>query len=281
MLDDSDDVLSEFVVANVLIEPGVDVIDVRFDLKLTDPTIEAMLEDRSARLSVKWRCSSTMLTREMALTPTASIQGFHRYGFAVAQEEVLGDVRVSVRVVAARHIEPYQLQNQNPEYGGALFEVFTGDLLADGGVFEFNPRKAHDPLVPPLESCFRFESVGGPKRSLDVQLGDPDQVVVSFPEETFALFAAQQGRPEVQVSLVVLPALVTVLWRMQRNREWAANDEESFRDFAWFRAINGAIQRLGCENDDPFVQAKKILDTNPISAALATLNVDDEGISTS
>lgn len=273
VLDESDDVLSQFVVQNVVCEGRVDTVDVRFDVKLDDDDLLAMLDDGEARLSVKWRCSATMVTREEALSPQQSAQGLRRYVLVIPQEEVLGDVRVTVRIVAARHIEEYRLHRQNPEYGDATFEVFPGDLLADGGVFTFNPRKAYDPLVPPLESCFRFESAF--TKTLEVQIDDPEQVVVLFPRETFEMFAGQQGRPELQVSLVVLPALMNVLWRMRENSQ-RSTGEESFEDFQWFRAIKNALDSVNASDDDPFLQAQKILDGNPIGAALAKLNVDDE-----
>ena len=43
-----------------------------------------------------------------------------------------------------------------PDYGGGTFHLQPGDIIADGGYFEFEPDKLYDPLEAPVGSCFQF-----------------------------------------------------------------------------------------------------------------------------
>lgn len=272
MIDGSGDVRSVFEVKNVTIEPFIEDVKATFDVEFDDPTLRDLIETGHARLSVKWRCASTLALGECEPDAMTTQAARTRFTVSFPQQDITGLVTVTIKAVATTQIEELIWERQNEDYGDASFQILAGDVLADGGSFSFEPDKAYDPMSPPLESCFGFEQAGPGVKEVRIRLDDPDQVMIQLPEETFTLFAQQKGRPDVQASLVVLPALTETLWRLRT----LDSGDESFEDRAWYRALTAITKAKRCENDHPFLQAQKILEGNPIQRAFAQLNRDEE-----
>ena len=96
-------------------------------------------------------------------------------------------------IIAAAEIEDYRLRSQHPDYGDATFHLQPGDVIADGGYFEFEPDKLFDPLHPPLGSCFRFVSDPRLRKGIGVRFHDDEYVVVEFPPERASSGSARWG----------------------------------------------------------------------------------------
>lgn len=276
VLDGSDDVLADFTLKNAKVRPFAEHVDIDFTLELTEPTLLALLETGDARLSARVHCSSTFLIREVELEPVLGNHNRGQYHFSIPQDDVSGEVSVAVKILCGRPELEYQPSKQNPQYGDAAFRVFLGDVLADAGSFTFEPGKAYDPMQPPIESSFVFMSDPQLKKGIQVDLGETEHVIVKFPEDTFKYFQSQQTLPELQVALVVLPALVQVLSQMQRAREDLAGEGDDFSDRQWFRAIENVLERSGALDDDALTQAQMILDGRPIHIALQKLDQESE-----
>lgn len=272
VIDGAGDVESSFEVKNVTIEPFVEDVKATFDVEFDDPTLRHLIDTGQARLSLKWRCPATLALGEFEPDRVSAQAARTRFSASFPQQDIVGLVTVNIKAVAAKHIDHLSWERQNPDYGDATFRILPGDVLADGGTFSFEPDKAYDPMRPPLESCFGFEQAGPGVKQVRIRLDDPDQVMIQLPQETFALFTQQKGRPDVQASLVVLPALTETLWHLRTLEE----TDESFEDRAWYRALMAVIKARRCESDDPFLQAQTILEGNPIQRALAQLNRDEE-----
>lgn len=272
VIDGSGDIESDFEVKNVTIESFIEDVRATFDVECDDPTLLHLIESGQARVSLKWRCPATLALGEFAPVRESSQAARTRFSASFPQQDIVGPVTVYIKVVAMVPIDHLSWERQNADYGGATFRILAGDVLADGGSFSFEPDKAYDPMRPPLESCFGFEQAGPGVNQVRVRLDDPDKVMVQLPQETFSLFTQQKGRPDVQASLVVLPALTETLWRLRTQDR----DDESFDDRPWYRALMAAITSRRCETDDPFQQAQSILEGNPIQRAFAQLNRDEE-----
>lgn len=272
VINGTDDVCSAFEVKNVTIEPFVDDVRVTFDVEFDDPTLRRLIDDGTARLSLKWRCPATLMNGEFEPDAQSVIAERTRFVASFPQEDIIGLVTVYVKVVATQPLRDFSWERQNVDYDGATFEIFAGDVLADGGMFSFEPDKAYDPMRPPMESCFGFEQAGPGVKQVRIRLDDSEKVMIQLPKETFALFVQQNGRPDVQTSLVVLPALAQTLWRLKTLDD----HDGSFEDRTWFRALNGVIAARRCADDDPFTQAQKILEGNPIERAFAELIRDQD-----
>jgi hypothetical protein len=122
-----------------------------------------------------------------------------------------------VKIVATGPISQYSLENQHSDYGNASFNLLAGDVLADGGYFEFEPGKLYDPLNPPVGSCFLFVADSTHKKGLTVRFHDDDHVLVAFPEKILTGFGLLNNSPELQISLVVLPALMQTITFIKAN----------------------------------------------------------------
>ena len=258
VLDTSDDVAARLDVFNVTITPSVDDVELRFQIRMTDPGIQALLDEGSARYRVRWTCSSTIASGELMLNTTFQHSDSTSYIGWIDQEDIRRTVRVEVTIIAAVPIEAYHLASQHSDYGGATFAVEPGDLLADGGFFEFEPDKLYDPLKPPVGSCFRFVSDPKQRKGLRVQFHDDEVVVVVFPEKVLPGFAALGNRPDLQISLVVLPALMQTIAFMKENVEAGAAGED-LTDRNWFRSVKSLVDGVGSFDDPPFELAQRIL----------------------
>lgn len=273
VLDDSDDVASTFEVFNVSITPSVEDVEVFFQVRMTDPDIKALLDGGRARYRFRWSCSSTIdggVLDDPKIVHYADSVGYTCW---IDQRRIRRTVRVEVVIVAAEELPLYHLSAQHPDYGDATFHVHPGDLLADGGSFEFRPDKLFDPLNPPVGSCFRFVPNPDLRKGLRVRFHQDDQVLVEFPEQRLAEFGAITDRPELQISLVVLPALMEAITYIRQNAD--SPGDEDLSDRLWHRALTKLIDATGLPYERPFEVAQKILG-NPVDLVLTSLMQEPE-----
>lgn len=268
VLDASDDVSASIEIFNISIAPGINDVEVRFQVRMTEAWIQSLLDDGRARYSFRWSCSSTIASGELG----ASVQMQHAdstsYVGWIDQEDIRRTVRVDVKVIATGVIEQYRLETQHPDYADAAFSVLPGDVLADGGYFEFEPDKFYDPFKPPVGSCFRFASDSKLKRGLSVRFHDDEHVLVAFPEKVLPGFGMLKERPDLQISLVVLPALMQTLSFIKENK--AAEDHgEDLSGRKWYMAMTRLVEEVGSFDDSPFDLAQRILG-HPLDTSLTT-----------
>lgn len=268
VLDASDDVEASIEVFNVSVAPSVDDVEVRFQLRMTEPTIQGLLQEGAARYSFRWSCSATIASGDLG----AEVQMNHADSIAfvgwIDQESIRGTVTVEVKIIAAREINQYRLSNQHGDYGDAAFHVLPGDILADGGYFDFEPDKDYDPLRPPVGSCFRFAANPKLKRGLSVTFDEDDHVLVAFPEKLLTGFGMLKNRQDLQISLVVLPALMETISYIKEN-EAAGDQGEDRTGSKWYAAVTRLIEDAGSFNQRSFQLAQKILG-NPLDNSLTT-----------
>lgn len=266
VLDASDDVSSSIEVVNVTYASSVDDVEIKFQLRMCDPDIQSLVDEGVARYSFRWTCSSTIASGELnASVHQQHVDGSTYIGW-IDQQDIRGIVKVEIRIIATSQIDQYRLRNQHGDYAGASFSILPGDVLADGGLFEFEPKKRYDPLSPPVGSCFRFIADPKLKKGLNVRFFDDEHVLVAFPEKTLPGFAMLQERPDLQISLVVLPALMQTISFIKENMA-AENEGEDLSGKSWYTAVNRLVEESGSYQDHPFELAQKILG-HPLDASL-------------
>lgn len=256
VVDTSDDVDSVFEVLNVTAAPEVDDIEVKFRFRLDDPDLRSRLDSGRAQLVAAWRCGATLAAGRMPLDVVAHHSDGQTVGGTLDQEWVRDKVIVDVRIVNVTPDPAYRLSRQNPEYGEATFEISSGDVLAEGGSFEFSAEKLFDPLNPPVGSCFRFDQVKGRGKGIRVSFNDDDVVVVQFTEKQFQPFSALGARPDIQIALVVLPALMETIEFIKRNE---APGGEDLSDRAWYVGLKSQLEEAGSMEDSTLTLAQKML----------------------
>lgn len=275
VLDVSDDVDSTFEILNVAVTPTVEDVELKFQVRMTDPDIQALLDDGRARYSARWACSSTIATGVLDLTDPTHLADGLRFVTWIDQQDVRRNVRVEVKIIASAPIRDYRLTRQHADYGNATFDLLPGDVIADGGYFDFEPDKLYDPLAPPIGSCFRFVADRTLRRGLAVRFHDDEHVLVAFPEKVLPGLAAMANRPELQISLVVLPALMQTIAFIKENLDPVSGGED-LTDKTWYRAVRDLVEGVGSFDDPAFELAQKILGNTLAGALLATLEMVEE-----
>jgi len=268
VLDASDDVDASFEVFNTFFAPSVDDVEVKFQVRMTEPLIQRLLERGYARYSFRWSCSSTITTGEL----DAHVHQHHAdsttYIGWIDQQAIRGTVRIEFRIVATQPLDQYRLDSQHADYGGASFNLLPGDVLADGGFLEFEAEKLYDPLAPPVGSCFRFVADASVKRGLRVRFHEDDHVLVTFPAHLLQGFGMLRNRQDLQISLVVLPALMETISYIREN-EAAGDQKEDLTDRKWYTAVMRLMESARLHGGSPFELAQEILG-NPLDTTLTT-----------
>jgi len=262
VLDKSDDVTSDYEVINVLIDPSQQDIAIAYEVRTDDPDILSLIDSGKAIHSLRWHCSSTIATDEMNPSEYQRMPGGSKLRAWLDQQLVRGDVVADVRVIAVDAIKGHRWTNQHADYGGASFDLQPGDVLAEAGSFRFNAEKLYDPLDPPIGSCFRFIESARLRKGIKLAFDGNDTVDVQIPTQTFNDFKLLSHRPDLQIALVVLPALLETLDFIRTSGK-----EEPLDDKAWYVAIDGLVRENGGWDTSLLELAQKILE-NPLDTTM-------------
>jgi hypothetical protein len=275
VLDASDDVESYFDLSNVRVSPSSEDIGFVFDVRTDDPTLKSLLRERKARFSLRWRCSATLATEELEPRVHLPLGDGYQFEVWIDQRQVRGAVVADIRVLTMEPLNAFRWERQHYEYGDAAFDLRLGDVLADGGSVAFEADKLFDPLDPPIGSCFRFIEDPNLRRGMKVTFEEDDAILVRLPPDVHRNLGLLAPRPELQISAVVLPALIQAVSFIQLNRE---ENLEEFIDRIWFKAIDVKVDQFGGYGESAVELAQKILD-HPVDRILsieADAEEDDE-----
>lgn len=256
VIDETDDVESSFEVSNVLADLGQQDIEISYDLRTDDLDLLGLIDRGLAIYSLRWRCSSTISTGDLRPTEIQRSAGRLKLRAWLDQQQVRGDVTFDVRVIVRKSINGLRWSKQHPDYGKSVFNLEPGDVLADGGSFSINAQKLFDPLDPPIGSCFRFVRSTSLRKRIKVSFDGNETVDVQIPAQTFDDFRLLSHRPDLQIALVVLPALIETLSFITRN-----GDDEPLDDKAWYVAIEAMVDEHGGWDQSLLDLAQKILES--------------------
>lgn len=265
MVGNGDDVSTTFEVTDPVVTPTVDSLEVSFRVRLTDDDLKSMIDEGDASYHFRWSCANTLSSGDMG----AKVRMKHADGATFVsyldQRSVLGSVDVDIRVVAAKRLNSYHLQNQHPDYAGTTFSVEAGDTLAESPGFHFEAHKLYSPEDAPVGSCFRLQRDPKVRKGMEVSWQDPDQVLISLGEEEFSQASRMHGQPNAVIGLLILPALTETIWHIQRS-----TDDEDLTDSDWYRTIENLATEQNSDlfEGSPLTTAQLIL-SHPLSKALA------------
>lgn len=268
-----DDVGSSFQVSEFHTDHGVDEIKVTFRVKHNCADLTRLIGDGQAAVQVRWTCSSTMSAGSLPLNRTRNHpDGMTLEGF-LDQQDIRDQVDLEFSVVALRDIPGFSWEKQHEDYGDQTFDIRKGDYLALGGESSFKADKLFDPMSPPLGSCFKIVPDPSVRRGTIIRFDDPNHVVIAMPEETAHALAGLGGRTDLQISLVVLPALMATISFIQRAE--AQSNLEEIAEFDWYETVHRLMMSNKADYSQPFEAAQKILE-NPIDKVLSNPLFDEE-----
>lgn len=271
VIDTADDVSSNFEVINILVDPSQQDIEITYEVRTEDRDLMRLLDEGKAVHSLRWRCSSTISTGDMQPTEYQRTSKGFRLRAWLDQQLVKGKVDADIRIIVAKELHGHRWAKQHPDYGDAAFNLRPGDVLADGGSFRFDAAKMYDPLNPPVGSCFKFVRSTSLHKRIKTSFDDNDSVNVQIPAKTFDHFQLFSHRPDLQISMIVLPALMDTLNFIKSN-----NNEEPLHDKAWYIEIDKLVSARGGWDQNLLELSQKILE-NPIDTAIrAGLTSEEE-----
>jgi len=196
----------------------------------------------------------------------------YSYEASIDQQLIRGRVAIDINVVSLAHNANFQWEMQHSDYAGYEFDIQPGDILALGGVLEFDVEKDYDPMSPPLGSCFRIvrDQYGG--RVVRVDFSDPDQVLIYVPEAIAQGLLNNSSYPDLQISSVVLPALMETIDKIWRNGQEV--EEEDFSERGWFDSVKRKMDAV--PDGGLFEVAQRMLD-HPVERVITLSFLEEEG----
>ncbi|MBM6980853.1 MAG: hypothetical protein I3I97_01165 [Bifidobacterium thermophilum] len=226
-----------------------------------DPDLKQRIDSGDMEIKAHWDCSSTFSSGYLDLTLIQPHQDGATYESSIDQRMIFHDVIVSVFVVACRDIKDFRWSRQHADYGEATFDVRAGDLLSVPLQFTFRPGKLYDPLDPPVGSIFNIVPDNKLRKGIRIDLSG-NQIEV-FCEKN--LFANLQhcGSPKLQLTAVVLPALIDAISYLKEN-EGPDGDLSP----EWCGTLNKLIDAAKLKDKRPLETAQKLLQC-PIDGFLA------------
>lgn len=266
------DVASIFQLSNPRIHTTPEAIEVRFRVHLDDPDLRGFIKAGHARLSARWSCGETLVSRPLELESVRKGPDYEDFRAIIDHADARGTVTVTVRAVATSPITDYRLARQHADYGDATFSIDVASVIGDAGYLVFDAEKLFDPLAPPLGSCFKL--IRDPDRRFDVAVdfSSTDQVSILLPDETFEALNRLRSAPRLQLTLIVLPALMETIAFIEREE---SSGDEDMSEFEWYRTLRSLLAGLD-NNLGTFEKAQRLLKRPLLPAALEALNGDDD-----
>lgn len=247
-----DDIVGNFTI-DPIVELYVDRIDISLNNKVSNITLEKMLNNKTCAYCIEVSCQNTLYRKSFVFFENNS-------QITIASHDFFGKVDVQVFIVATCAIENYSPDGTNSDYYGYKFKLVKGDVMGFGGVFSFIAEKNWRNLKK-LTSFIVIEKneiiENGP---VEYDLSG-DRIVIKVSKEDYTKSKNLQGYPhipEIFHSAIIYPALLHAVTAM-------FFDQESYEGNKWCDYIGQII-----ESDE---ELKSINRNDPDSAVIATQSI--------
>lgn len=222
--------------------------------RLSDPTLNALLDQKKARFSVLIKSRQTQ-TRELLSSTTPKIECEFPAG------QLAGYVEVTPFLVCTERLTDFQCNGWHSDFDGYQFDLDPGSILAEDLPKSYWIDTADE---APLGSIFAHKVDASLKEGAwDLNLHD-NHVVITMCEADERLYKSARDRIGISsegqylMNGLYLPALLTTLHQ-------ADESAESYEDYRWFSSLNERLQSvggypLGNEGSNRLFDAQKLLD---------------------
>jgi hypothetical protein len=236
--------------------------------------INQLIAERKARFAFHFECPTTRFRKVFASFDS-------NFSFQLAADYIEGKVQICSFILASEDIDDYTLPEFHSDYEGHFFFIKKGDVLALDTERTFFAEKEVDPLKR-IPSIFSVQ----PSRSENALPLDMDssghKIIIKLSEENFEHYktiALNQNLQPLLSSLIIMPALVSIL-EMIKNGEEQEFDPEECR---WYQVINSRLKELGIDtankntfSDSTLAVAQKLIGDPLNISLLALVNFEDE-----
>lgn len=214
-------------------------VRVNVSFRLDEPTLTSLIAEGKAEYAIHIECPSTSYRECVGTTDGL-------YSVTLDRQKVRDLVEVCTFVVASGHIDSLSSPRFHPDYDGFSFEVDEGGVLAIGDCKQVVIRNDED--IAQRSSILNVTRAGsGQRDSMAVNTDLSDSVLISLRPDLYELYAQLGGGPDSEtiLSLVILPALQTVLTRMAESGSEGSDSEKE-----WFKSLQEILERNGISIDD-------------------------------
>jgi hypothetical protein len=265
LVDGLGDIESILRVQDATIQFGVETIRIDFDLILDDAYFLDLLEIGSIAIKARLRSGAAFSVQSENPTLRNDFGARKKYSITYAQPSLRGRTMFDVLIVATEKIDDFRPPAMSAVFGDAHFSLLPGDIIGIALQIPIDIEKNYDPLNPPLDSCFRFEKDPTLKSGIKLDVvASEHQITVKMAPDLFERFGLQVGKPEVQIAIVMLPALIGALDLMDESGE-------TYEGLDWHTALLKLAEAHGGSEIENYLKAQRILE-DPIGSALAILD---------
>lgn len=214
-------------------------VRVNVSFKLDEPTLQDLITRGFAEYAIHIECPYTSHRRYVGTSDGL-------YSVTLDRQKVRDLVEICTFVVARKHIDSFSSPRFHPDYDGYSFEVDEGGVLAIGECKQVVIKNEED--IAQRSSILNVMRAGsGQKDSMAVNTDLSDSVLISLKPDLYEVYAQLGSGPDSEtiLSLVILPALQTVLTRMAESGEEGADSEKE-----WFKSLKEILERNDISIDD-------------------------------
>jgi len=206
-------------------------------------TIDSLVASGDAAWFLRVHCARTYFRKEFLLDPAAP-------RVAISTDDAEGTATCELFVVATKPLSRYRPDKMHSDYGTAVFDVRSGEILAHVDDFDVNIEPRFDPLQADPRSFVRFEKdesvAAGPFR-LDM---DTDVLTVFLSRRDWDFVAEMNSRlPSLAHVAIVLPALIV-----------AIKEIDQFSTLRWASRLKALLDANGLSPANPLEAAQRLLD---------------------
>ncbi len=192
-----------------------------------------------------------------------------------------GKVQLCTFILAAQDIDAYCNPDFHPDFGNRSFRIKKGDVLAVDRDRFFFAEKDYDPLrkLPSIFTVAKNSDTDAPAIDLDLA---GHKVVLRLSAEMFeayTLLTRDQAMAPVLSSLVIVPALVSVIEMIGSSGPEGRTDFEERR---WYRVLAAKLRELGYNidigdefTDSSLVIAQRLIGQPMLAAARSLVELEE------
>ena len=248
------------------VEMTTDKENIYLDAKTlcSSSTLNKLIKSGGATFVVHVECSNTLYRRAHEFTD-------NECRITIPRNELNDDVEVNTFVRALKDIPSYEVEGAHPDYGGAKFDVKSGDILAVGEGCVF-------PIESTFDSMSRIGSIFQLQESSEEgdhpMRMDPnhDKLIIVLSKPDIKVYKQLKAHTHLSAMLstaLVMPVLIEALHALPDS-----GGEEDHR--RWARSLTRKLKELGLEKeDDPLTVAQKLLEL-PMKRSFEGANIKVE-----
>ncbi len=211
------------------------------------PTLKKWIEKGSACYIVHVECGRTLYRKSFPSQEP-------RFRIPIPAQDLNGVVELTRLIVATRAIRRYEVPEANEAYGGAVFAVEPGDILACGEPRDFEQR-TRDPLrrIGSIVEIVCSDKPG--EHPMNATYGS-EKIRIVLSKTDHANYAALAGKPHLRsliATALVVPVLVDAVYKLR-------HESEAHADCKWATVIGRRVEELGLDiaTAHPLIVAQKL-----------------------